>query len=649
MESEEARRKLELFEIPSGGGEEAEKVRGILAPLLSFGAVSLGELQTARDIAERKRDVADAVYVFLAAMFVSLRDGNAVFNLKNGTNENGKLLSDACRRNAPEQEFAAADELEGKIKTVWPAAVAAAESIKGDIVGECDAGIWCFSRQKEALDGISGEIRSRFAETGESLTEDELESATGYKGEGGSGFSLGEEQRSAVKATVRHMLTVITGGPGTGKTTIICSILRALMKKAGLKSGDIALVAPTGRAAQRMGEALHAQCAMADASQDEKDAIGGLEGVTVHSLLGGYGPKWRYNEDNPLPHRLVVVDESSMVDLILMRSLLAALRKDCRLVLLGDKNQLPSVDAGAVFGDLIEIGGNGGNNTAFIELTESRRFKGRLKECAEEFNKGEIVSVRSSRLPRSGNESWTDVLEMKDAENGCFWYELPSDCGSAKIDGLLKDWSGRFGLLKDGALAVAAKAAAADDGIFDGGCCSDAVRNLFGILDRSRILSVVRKGPFGAEHINDLLLKERLGRFSAEPLVDGGIPVIITRNTRSMNLFNGDVGVTVKRAGRGVYALFPRGEKVVSCPVSLLPDHDLAYAMTVHKSQGSEFENVLMVLPDDRNHPLLNRQIVYTGITRAKRRAVIAGSEKALTAAISRKIERDTGLSVCGG
>ena len=156
----------------------------------------------------------------------------------------------------------------------------------------------------------------------------------------------------------------------------------------------------------------------------------------------------------------------------------------------------------------------------------------------------------------------------------------------------------------------------------------------------------MRKGPFGVDHVNELLLKERLGRNPVEPLVDSGIPVIVTKNTRSLNLFNGDVGVTVKRPGYGVYVLFPRGEKVVSCPVSKLPEHELAYAMTVHKSQGSEFENVMVVLPDDEKHPLLNRQIVYTGITRAKKRAVIAGTESALTTALSRKLERDTGISI---
>jgi exodeoxyribonuclease V alpha subunit len=268
--------------------------------------------------------------------------------------------------------------------------------------------------------------------------------------------------------------------------------------------------------------------------------------------------------------------------------------------------------------------------------------------CADEFNRGVGATVRSARLPRAENACWTEALTADDTENGCFWYAVPSDPPSAKVDAPVKEWARTFGLLDGGALAAAAKAVTADAAVFDGRS-SDGARALFRLLDQSRILAVVRKGSFGVDHINELLLKERLGRVPSEPFVAGGIPVMITRNVPSMNLFNGDVGVTVKRPEGGVSVLFPRGERVVSCPVALLPDHELAYAMTVHKSQGSEFENVMMILPDDGDHPLLNRQVVYTGITRAKKRAVIVGSAAALNEALSRKIERDTGLCLRRG
>lgn len=652
MERGEAERRLAIFGIPGGATAEAAAVRGLLAHLLASGAVALGELQTARDIMRRKERVPPAAALFLAAMFVSLRDGNTVFNLRNETNTDGRVLADACRRTAPPEAASEMTALEEAVGALWPRAVEAALRLKGDIIdgtGDGRPTLWFFDRQKDAVAKVSRGIATRLRSAGGTLSADELASVVGYSGRDGKPFALGGEQQRAVQAAVAHTLTVITGGPGTGKTTIVCSLLRALLKKTDLKPADVALAAPTGRAAQRMGEALRSQCGMAvcgsaaDAALCE--AIGKLEGTTVHSLLGGYGPRWTYNASNPLPHRLVVVDECSMVDLLMMRSLLEALRTDCRLVLLGDRNQLPSVEAGAVLGDLLEIGKKDGNLSAFVELRESRRFTGQLKTCAEQFNAGVLTAVDTCRLPRTAEEPWTAALTAAETENRCFWYELSGDRLPAAVDRLTAEWAGAHGLLASGALVAAARAVRNDATAFAGGR-SDAAAALFAVLAASRIVAVVKNGPFGVRHINERLLQARLGRHSADPLAEEGIPVIITENTPSLNLFNGDVGVTV-RGPEGMAVLFPRGEKVVCCPVPRLPGHDLAYAMTVHKSQGSEFENVMVVLPDDDRHPLLNRQIVYTGVTRAKKRAVILGTGAALKGAVERELKRDTGLALC--
>jgi len=652
MDLNEAERKLELFEIPGPKSEASKDVLLVLAQMLVSRALSLGELQTARDIVGRRPKAGAYAYLFLAGMFVSLRDGNTAFNHLREGNKDGKLVVAACRRNADDEDKTKLDACEKKVAEMWPKAVAAANVLKGDVIKQDVNGLWYFARHGDAVAKVSKMIGERLKESGKSLSAEELRAVIKYRisKDADECYLLGPEQQNAVRAAVEHNLTVITGGPGTGKTTIVCSILRALLKKDGLEVADIALAAPTGRAGQRMGEALKKQCETAWSGRDTDDAkacgeIATLTGMTVHSLLGGYGPNWKYNAENPLPHRLVVVDECSMVDLLLMRSLLAALRKDCRLVLLGDKNQLPSVEAGAVLGDLMLMGKKG-HDAAFPELTKSHRFTGRLKECAEEFNDGNPKTIMSpeSRLPVDG-EKWTQKISKLESENGCFWYELKGEGLRQKVDELLCEWAVAHGLGRGGALMAAAHAIKDGDSAFDGKC-SPAARKLFEVLDASRILTVVRKGPFGVQHVNELLLKERLGRNPAQPLIDCGIPVIVTVNTRSLNLFNGDVGVTVKTDKRGVCVLFPRGEDVVCCPVSKLPEHELAYAMTVHKSQGSEFENVMVVLPDDEKHPLLNRQIVYTGITRAKKRAVIVGTEKALTAALERKLERDTGISI---
>ena len=655
MEVYEAEERLKLFEIPMRDADAAKNVRSALACLLASRALSLGELQTARDIVRRKDGAGAYAYLFLAGMFASLHEGNAAFSPSREENENGKLLSDACRRNADDESKAGLGEFESNVAGMWPEALAAAEVLKGDIIDQDGNGLWYFVRYGEAVSRVSKMIRDKLKPSGETLTEEELQSVIRYKiGGGDETYDLGAEQQAAVLAAVEHNLTVITGGPGTGKTTIVCSILRALLKKSeklknnGLKVADIALAAPTGRAGQRMGEALKKQCETFDGDDgDVCKAIATLSGTTVHSLLGGYAPNWKYNAENPLPHRLVVVDECSMVDLLLMESLLAALRKDCRLVLLGDKNQLPSVEAGAVLGDLMLIGQKDADKqSAFPELTESHRSTGKLKACADAFNDGRSDAIMSSesRLPIA-DEQWTNTIAKPETENSCFWYEVAGEGLPQKVDKLLLEWATVHGLANGGAMVEAAREIKDGDDAFNGKC-SDAARALFDVLDASRILTVVRKGPFGVQHVNELLLKERLGRNPIQPLVDCGIPVIVTMNTRSLNLYNGDVGVTVKTPKHGVCVLFPRGEDVVCCPVSQLPEHELAYAMTVHKSQGSEFENVMVVLPNDKNHPLLNRQIVYTGITRAKKRAVVVGTEDVLKAALSRRLARDTGLSL---
>ena len=652
MEVNEAEERLKLFEIPRGDDDAAKEVRSVLAWLLASRALSLGELQTARDIVGRSPKASASTYLFLAGMFASLHQGNAAFSTSREENKNGKLLSDACRRNADDESKADIDMLERRINGMWPEALAASEVLKGDIIDQDKNGLWYFVRYGEAVSRVSEMIKDKLKPSGETLAEEELQSVIRYKKGGGGGtYGLGTEQQAAVRAAVEHNLTVITGGPGTGKTTIVCSILRALLKKTGLEVADVALAAPTGRAGQRMGEALKKQCETAAGEDgDVCKMIATLSGTTVHSLLGGYAPNWKYNAENPLPHRLVVVDECSMVDLLLMESLLAALRKDCRLVLLGDKNQLPSVEAGAVLGDLMFLGQKDADKqSAFPELTESHRFTGKLKTCADAFNEGRSDAIMSSefRLPIAG-EPWTNTIVQPKTENGCFWYELAGEGLPQKVDKLLLEWVKVHGLANGGALVEAARGIKDGDEAFNGKC-SVAARALFDVLDASRILSVVREGPFGVQHVNELLLKERLGRNPVQPLVDCGIPVIVTMNTRSLNLYNGDVGVTVKTPKHGVCVLFPRGEDVVCCPVSQLPEHELAYAMTVHKSQGSEFENVIVVLPNDKEHPLLNRQIVYTGITRAKKRAVVIGTSDVLKTALSRRLVRDTGLSLANG
>ena len=639
---------MDLFGIPAEG-DEAKDVRNILARILAGGSLSLSDMQSARDVAEHLHAQTPGVYLFLAAMQLSLKAGNTFLRIDRGPD----LLKAAVR---VEDDDDGGHDKSVNVCACWDRyAVAAGETLaKGDgqivvckDVAKSEKG-WFFTRVWDSVKAVSDRLGEMASEEDlKGLSEKEFGSAIRFR------FPLKPGQQKAVRTVGKRRFTVVTGGPGTGKTTVVCAILRALMERGDVAGEDVALVAPTGRAGQRMGESIHDQCAAAVEMPPEiKRQIEEMSGATIHTTLGGLPPNWKYTKENQLPYKLVIVDESSMVDVHLMKALLDALPSECRLVLLGDKDQLPSVDAGAVLGDVVA---NFDERTV-VELTESNRFTGALADCACAVNEGDkaLFEKTVKKLP-VGGEAWTETLSKTDDDNvnRVFYYELEDSMSPAAFRKLVLEWVRNYGLLPDKAkesgvddsgIVAAAKAVKPTDGVFNNGEKTDTVKDLFNWLDRSRILTVVRKGTFGASTINDLVITERFGgRRPANPLSKVGVPVMVTRNTRERNLWNGDIGVTVKGPD-GMVVLFPRGDKVAVCPVGLLPEHELAYAMTVHKSQGSEFDNVMVVLPDDKEHPLLNRQIVYTGITRAKKRAVIVGTKVALARALERKIDRDTGI-----
>ena len=652
---------LKAFGIPAGEGD-TDKVRYVLSRLLVARSLRLAQLQTVRDIYERAGVNDPRLYLFLAAMFLSEGQGNAYMRVEKvqGLLEEGGYLDDPVRvglvekdekyAENPEQvkkeEYAKFSEaVDGLLLGInWDVA---AQPFDNDILvheNVNNQSRWYFQRDKASVKEVSDRLKKFVAGNQAMGDEVAIDKAAQFVG-----FDLNTEQREALDAAAKNRFTVITGGPGTGKTTTVCAILRALFAAhPDWTEKDVALAAPTGRAAQRMSEAVLDQCVgLVDNGKESEvivKKIGNLKGSTIHRLLGGYAPKWQHNEKNKLEQKVVIVDETSMVDIYLMHALIAALKDGARLILLGDADQLPSVDTGAVLGDLTAIG----LDAEFVKrLAVCERAKGEVSDVAQAINSLPLNDEEAAQtmvkswLPRQIQAEELPCAEQIAEGKSKFQWLCPK--ADIKKDGILelyRKWmSGNELAKKAGDIQRSDKSL--------GGVKSDASEALFKELNRRRILTLVREGWYGVKEANAFLLKEAktAAGMRGDYLSMVGVPIMVTHNTPERNLFNGDVGVTV-RGPYGMVVLFPRGAQTIACPVALLPEHELAYAMTVHKSQGSEFENVMVVLPNDENHPLLNRQIVYTGITRAKKRAVVVGTEDALKAAMKKKLERDTGIAI---
>jgi len=448
-------------------------------------------------------------------------------------------------------------------------------------------------------------------------------------------------RKVAAFASFRNALCVISGGPGTGKTYAVARILALLIEQNHNGQLNIALTAPTGKAATRLQEAIKKAKVGLNCIESVKAAIPD-EASTIHRLLGSIpnSPSFRFNRENPLPHDVVIIDEASMVDLALFSKLAQAIRPQSRLILLGDKDQLASVEAGSVLGDICDTGNMHRFSPAFItdcyqatgeEIGERASVTPRagMNDCIIQLNKSYRFSKTSgihvvSQAVNAGKGS--EAIDL--IRNGNFgdinWKSLPRP---DKLLRRLQDWiTERYtAYLK----------------------ASDPLE-AFDVFNRSRILSALREGPYGVHNLNiaveHILQKEglvdRSGRWYS------GRPVMITKNDYSLRLFNGDIGITMadhKKSGEPrVFFAGPDGS-VRSFPPLRLPDHETAYAMTVHKSQGSEFDEILLVTPD-RDTSVLTRELIYTAITRAKERIQIWGKEDIFLTAIQRRIRRSSGL-----
>jgi exodeoxyribonuclease V alpha subunit len=451
-------------------------------------------------------------------------------------------------------------------------------------------------------------------------------------------------QRIAALAAARRSLAVITGGPGTGKTSTVVKVLTLLLQQSQGPRPRIALAAPTGKAAARLRESVKKAKQNIDCAAEIRDLIP-EEVSTLHRLLGWvpHGTRFRFDARNPLPFDVVAVDEASMIDLPLMAKLVQALTPHCRLLLLGDSDQLASVQPGMVFGDICGTGAPHAWSVEFDRLIEqetgelpapgpaSGRAAG-LQDSIVTLQKNYRFSAGSgiaavSRLVNEG--AGPSALEA--ASGGRYediaWADVPAPAHLEKaLEQIILD---RYG---PSLMAATPEAA-------------------FEAFSRFRILCAVRQGPFGVAAINQAAINilERAGWINATERWFRGRPVLITVNDYQQRLFNGDIGMLhpdMEDAEDGApkRAFFPaEGGGLRKILPMRLPEHETVYAMTVHKSQGSEFDRVLLILPPIQS-PVLTRELIYTGITRAMHKVEIWGNRSVFLEAVQRRITRTSGL-----
>ncbi len=445
--------------------------------------------------------------------------------------------------------------------------------------------------------------------------------------------SAGYAQKQAAQIALERNLTIITGGPGTGKTYTVAKILVLLFEQAlaqGKPAPRVSLLAPTGKAAQRLEQSLNQAIDSTDhlelkCSQDIKGLLRKISGSTIHRALG-FDPRtptrFLHNESNPLDADVVMVDEASMVDLPLMSKLFDAVDTEARLILLGDKDQLVSVEVGAVLGDICNRAistktqrdmffGTGIEN-CIINLTHSFRFSDEqgIGLLARAINAGDAPKA----LEYLDDDKYPEVSLTE-----------PDDVSLSSL------WELIGPIIENGYSSLQTK--------------QDPEKRLDS-LGRFRILCAHRRGIYGVESMNLLaqkILKVRPGADSDQLGYDGK-PIMITSNDYQLGLFNGDVGVICEDENQegSLRAFFP-GKQTPLVP-SRLPPHESVYAMTIHKSQGSEYDHVMVLLPEELS-PIVTRELLYTAVTRAKKSVVIIAGRNSITHAIQTPVFRTSGLA----
>ena len=593
----------------------AHRGEGVLRSLNEAGVLEAADVHVARRLGVLGGEPDDDVLLAVALAVRAVRNGSVCVDLADVHRLEGDVAWPPVER--------------------WVAAVAASPLVAAGVVHLLGSMLY-LSRYWQEESQVVADLTARDGAGAPPVDPAELEGALAlyFPGDAFAG------QREAARLACERWTAVVTGGPGTGKTTTIARLLGVLLTTEGDRPLRVALAAPTGKAAARMAQAVReatdppadeglpafpgtgapagAPVAADDAAR-RRERIRALEGSTLHRLLGwrsDSSTRFRHDRGNRLPYDVVVVDETSMVSLTLMARLLEAMRPEARLVLVGDADQLASVEAGAVLGDVVR-GWSGAGPVAHLDRTH--RYGRSIAALAEAVNGGD--ADRAVDLLRQGDGGDLD-------EGRLLWLEGDPE-EHPGLDVLL---AGHAGAVREAALR--------GDGL-------EALRR----YEAHRILCAHRDGPYGVSHWNlrvERLLLDATGLDRLDEWYPGR-PVVVNSNDRGLNLWNGDTAVTcVERRDGGTRLVGVVGDGSGAgrrLATTRLADVSTAHAMTVHRSQGSQFGEVTVVLPEPESR-ILTRELLYTAVTRARSVVRVVGSEEALRAAVGRPAQRATGLRV---
>ena len=456
-------------------------------------------------------------------------------------------------------------------------------------------------------------------------------------------------QRIAAGTAVLRRFAVVAGGPGTGKTTTVARIV-ALLAEQAAAAGEppplIALAAPTGKAAARLEEAVHAEAATLDVNDTARCELLDLPASTLHRLLGwrpGSHSRFRHHRTNRLPHDVVIVDETSMVSLSLMARLVESVRPDARLVLVGDPGQLTSIEAGAVLGDIVGPATAGPLMSA-PALAALRRATGHHLPAGTEPPPGPSIGdgiVVLDRVHRFGGAIavLADAIRRGEPDGVMAVLGSPTDDVSwIPIDAAQAEAESALAAVQEEAIAAGrAVISAAREG---------AAHDAIAALSTFRVLCAHRRGAQGVAAWTARIeswLASAIPGFDPDGPAYVGRPLLVTENDYELRLYNGDTGVVVRSGPDRVSAAFERGGELLEFTPTRLSAIETAFAMTIHKGQGSQFDTAVVLLPTPASR-ILTRELLYTAATRARTRLVLVGTEETLRAAASRPATRASRL-----